>query len=143
MNKNVSRFNVIIRCSSWGAGIGFFLGIIYFFFYGLWAYSILGLFVNVIVGWMLGILNGFALGQLYSRIKDVKSIKLTSLALSIFVTSVSSYIMYYVIFSPLSGEAQRTLIIPLPAVIIATVIAAVLSQPLLTWYSNTENLTQG
>jgi hypothetical protein len=130
-------FDFAARSSVWGAGIGFFLGIIYFLFYGLWAYGIWGLGINLIVGWVLGLLNGFMLGFLYSMAGNTKPARLNSFICSILVTFIASFIMYFLVFSPLGRE--RTIIVIFPLVIITTLIAAFLSQRVFTWYSKFEN----
>jgi hypothetical protein len=138
MSKMNLFFNFTAYCSIWGAGIGFFLGVIYFFFYGLWAYSILGLIINLIVGWVIGIFNGLALGFLYSIVSNIKTARLTSLICSIVVTFTASFTMYFVIYSPLSSDLQRTVIVSLPVAIIATTLGAFFSQRAFIWYPRFE-----
>ena len=134
MKKVSLLFDFTVSCSTWGAAIGFILGIIYFAYPGLWAYGIFGFFINLIVGWILGILNGFVLGLLYIAGGNSEPTKTALYSSSILVTFVGGFIMYFYVFFPLTHDTGRTIVISLIAVIIATFIAARLSQRVSKWY---------
>ncbi len=128
-------FQLIARFVMGGGIIGAILGIPCIAFWLLDSYGLLGLLFNSLIGIILGMLNGIQLGfiKLYIPMRR-KSHQQSQLELSaLIVTCIVSYILYLLIFTPVTPAIQITFVSACPPTIIATLIAWYASKKISMW----------